>query len=454
MSDLNNPISWNPLNAAQISPDDGDQCTGIKAFTVAEAGIAPQNFLMYFKNFSTYLIQGVFGASNFSITRLQTDLGCVAPRSLQFVPGYGIMRLSHLGFAVTDGITDKLQDPEAIRPYLFPESTESDITPIDQTYLYFSKAAQTANPPMYVCALPLQGSASAIFAGVSVTTNYSFSPAQIANGIYYFVVQATLSGGQVYFSGEYTIQITSNPGTFFHSQGIIITLPVSLPVASWKVFMGVNGPGSEAEFVSVPGGTSSVTIVTSTSFTAGAPVTSQNGELTRVFCYDLILKSWTVVDLPFPISVLKQFRTPGSIPITVMAGFLDGAIRRWQSGDTQWDAGAINANAPSTSVLWSFQDAEVFSESGTVNLFHNQVVIRGDGGPAAISATLDINGKTQSTLSAALIALGANQYEGRIRILQTAENLNLTISGSGPATVEAVSYEVQPKPVGSALIFS
>lgn len=460
MSDLNNPISWNPLNAAQISPDDGDQCTGIKAFTVAAAGIAPQNFLMYFKNFASYLIQGVFGASDFSITRLQTDLGCIAPRSIQFVPGFGIMRLSHLGFAVTDGISDKLQDPEAIRPYLFPESTEFDITPIDQTYLYFSKAAQTANPPMYVCAVPLQGLASALVGNISLATSYlNTGSVVLTAGTYFIRVQAADSTGRTFTSGELSITVVAAIITSGHrvvpvfSQGIVVTLPANPNVATWLIYVGTNGPGSESKFATIPGSSTTVTLTNATPYTTGAPVIGLGGALSRLFCYDLVLKSWTVVDLPFPVSVLHQFRTPGSQPITVMGGFYDGAIRRWQAGDQQWDAGAVNAGA-GTQVQWGFQDAEVFSEAGTVNLFHNQVIIRGDGGPTAIVVTPELNGTMQETVTAALIALGNNQYEARTRILQTAENLNLTISGSGPATVEAVSYEVQPKPAGAALIFS
>jgi len=454
MSDLNNPISWNPLNAAQIQPDDGDQCTGIKAFTVSEAGIAPQNFLTFFKNFSTFLIQGVFGASDFTITRLQTDMGCVAPRSLQFVPGYGIMRLTHLGFAVTDGISDKLQEPESIRPYLFPESTESDITPIDQTYLYFAKAAQTANPPMYACAVPLQGLASTVFSGLGVQALYGTTqPALLSNGNYYIKVQALSSSGQTFLSGEFSLQVRSGFwGGAHYSQGIVVNLPNNPAITSWSIYVG-NTPGGESEYITVANGVASVTLTNSTSYTSGTPSASLGGALTRLFCYDLILKSWTVVDLPFPISVLKQFRTPGSAPITVMAGFYDGALRRWQAGDPTWDAGATNAGA-NTNVQWSFRDAEVFQEGGTVNLFHNQVIIRGDGGPSSIQVTPELNGYIQSVIQAALIALGSNQYEARVRIMQTAENLNLTISGSGPATVEAVDYQVVPKPAGASLVIS
>ena len=291
MSDLNNPLSWNPLNAAQIEPDDGDQCTGIKAFTIAEAGIAPQNFLTYFKNFSSYVIQGVFGSSDFSITRLQTDLGCVAPRTLQFVPGYGIMRLTHLGFAVTDGISDKLQDPEAIRPYLFPESTESDITPIDQSYLYFCKAAQTSNPPMYVCACPLQGAPAAAFSGVSLAVVVSqLPPSTLTPGNYYLKIAATLTNGQVVVSGEYVLLAPSGgggnpPQRAVYPQNITIQLPINVGVTSWAIYVGTTSNG-ENKFITVPGGQSSAVINNATSFTAGTPQTALGGELTRLFCYD------------------------------------------------------------------------------------------------------------------------------------------------------------------------
>lgn len=455
MSLLNNPNSWNPLNAAQISPDDADQCTGLKAFTIAAAGIAPQNFLMFFKNFTTYLIQGVFGATDFAITRLQTDLGCIAPRSLQFVPGYGIMRLTHLGFAVTDGISDKLQDPEAIRPYLFQESTESDITPIDQSYLYFSKAAQTANPPMYVCAVPLQGNPFTNFSGISLTQGSVKITSAFPVSVYYTRIEAIQPSGQSSFSGEYTINLF-NQGSLgrqsTYAQTYTVTLPNNPTVATWRIYIGTT-PGGQTGYVSVANGVTSVLITPATVTVPGTPTVGLGGFLTRLFCYDLVLKSWTVVDLPFPISTLDQFRTPGSQPITVMAGLFDGALRRWQAGDTQWDAGATNAGS-SVSVQWSVSDAEVFTEGGTVKLFHNQTIIRGDGGPASILATPSINGQTQSSIQAALIALGNNQYEARIRLLKTAENLKLTISGTGPATIESISYQAQPKPIGAPLVYS
>jgi hypothetical protein len=253
-------------------------------------------------------------------------------------------------------------------------------------------------------------------------------------------------------SGEYVVTAsTDQSGKIVYPQNITITLPQN-GVSSWRIYFGTTSKG-ENEYVAASGGTITVIITNSTTFTPGVPQLSLGGALTRLFCYDLILKAWTIVDLPFQIATLKQFRTPGSAPITVMGGFFDSGIRRWQAGDPQWDAGAtLEGNG--TGVQWSFRDAEVFTEGGTVNLFHNQVIMRGDGGPSAIQVTPQLNGNLQSIINAALIALGSNQYEARVRILQTAENLNLSVSGIGPATVESISYEVVPKPAGAAIIIS
>jgi hypothetical protein len=169
MSDINNPNSWNPLNTAFVGKDDGDQITGLATFTIAETGIAPTGSLVVFKSFSTYQVTGVFGATDFSIQQAQTDMGCIASRSIQFLPGFGIVRLTHLGIALFDGVRDRLISEE-IRPYLF--GGEPDIVPLDWNYAWFSKGAQCAIPPMYMLAIPIQsgGGTLAALGGIGAST--------------------------------------------------------------------------------------------------------------------------------------------------------------------------------------------------------------------------------------------------------------------------------------------
>jgi len=224
MSDANNPFSYNPVNQAFLDKDDGTEGMGLATFTISAEGIPPEGSLIAFKNYAGYQIVGVFGASFFSIQRTRSDMGCMAPRSIRFVPGFGISRIAHLGIANFDGVRDTVASEE-VRPYLFPlnDPLVSDITVADATWIAGAQADLTANPPLY--------------------------------------------------------------STFI-------------------------------------------------------PIGNSNGALTRGLVYDMVMRTWSVVDLPFSISCIYQARPVASNPITLFGGFQDGLLHRWQGGDVQWLQGA------------------------------------------------------------------------------------------------------------------
>lgn len=152
-SGQDNPNSWPVANQTFINVDDGQTGTGLATFTIADTGINPQGILVAFKEFSTYNITGVFGSSNFNVDKAKTDLGCIAPRSIQFVASAGIMRLTHRGFAIFNGQQDTLVS-EPIRPYLFAQRSTADIAPVTWAQLGRSTATLVQNPPLYLCACP------------------------------------------------------------------------------------------------------------------------------------------------------------------------------------------------------------------------------------------------------------------------------------------------------------
>jgi len=150
MSDPNNGDSWPIGNTTIIGKDDGTQGTGLATFTIAEAGITPSGTLVVFKDYSTYTVQGVFQAADFKTNQVKTDMGCVASRTIVFATGFGIIRFSHLGFALFDGINDRLVSEE-IRPYIFGDA----VTPkVDFTRLAQGRATLVDNPPLYICMMP------------------------------------------------------------------------------------------------------------------------------------------------------------------------------------------------------------------------------------------------------------------------------------------------------------
>ena len=424
MSDVNNANSWNPSNIAFLDRDDGDEITCLAKYTIAQVGIAPTGTLVAFKNFSTYQITGVFGAADFSIQNAQTDMGCIAGRSVMFIPGFGLMRLTHLGFAYFNGVGDKLTSEE-VRPYLF--GGPPDIAPIDWNFAYLSKGAQAANPPLYVCACPV---VQPVLAGVVVTgAGGSFS--------LYVRVEQLINEIPVAVSAEIQVTYAATPG-------FTVTTP-NQPGSTYRVFAGFV-PGGENVYVEQA--TFTAQFIAISSMTPGF-MSFGNGGLTRIFFYDLVMKSWGIVDLPFPISCLKQIRSPGTIPITVAGGASDGIVRRLFAGDQLWDNGQ--------QVVWSFRASEIFQEGGSAKMFFRRLVLRGTNSlQSQITVTINLQGNDQVFgRGAGKTTLGgpANQpqWEMRIDIMRDAENANAQISGAGAVQIQidSMDWHTYPKPSGT-----
>jgi hypothetical protein len=335
MSTVGNPNAWNPVNQAFLDKDDGTEGMGLAKFTITALGIPPQGSLIAFKNYVPYQIIGIFGASDFAIQPVASNMGCISPRTIDFVPGFGIMRMSHLGVAVFNGVKDELIS-EQIRPYLFPmnDSTFQDITVVDASNVALCWAAQTANPPMYVMAAPI----------------------------------------------------------------------------------GVPDPGNP-------------------------------GELTRLFCYDLVFKAWGIADLPFPIASMSQFRTVSANPVTVLGGFFDGCLSRWQAGDIQWDTGGSGARVPSN-VAWSFRTNRVASQEVNQRIFCRRLVVNGNNSGAAGTLTVAVykKGVLQQTMT---FRIPANRiFDVDCPVGFSDKDFDAVISSSIHGDVHGVTYEIEPRPAG------
>lgn len=426
MSDVNTLASWNPLNIAFIAKDDGDQITGLGTFTIAESGISPTGSMVIFKNFTTYQVTGVFGATDFAIQQAQTDLGCVASRTIQFVPGFGLMRLTHLGFAYFNGVADKLES-EPIRPYLF--GGVGNIAPIDWNYAWFSKGAQCANPPMYVCAVPVQAPA---LNGVTIASPGPGFEVEM----YARVTQLTLDADGNYEETAITPEVQVTGAT----AAIVVTTPAAQPNVFYRAYIGLV-PGGENAYTQAASFTA--TNLTYAAMTPGLP-TIGNGALKRLICYDLVQRAWAVLDLPFPVSAVKQIRAPGTIPLTLAGGFSDSIFRRMFAGDVAWDTGAA--------VIWSFDGSELFQEGGSGKVFYRRLSVRGEiNGTATVQLAITLGGVTGPTVTAQQNNLGANQFLFRVDIMKDALNAHATVSGTGPVTIDSLDWQVKPKPAGAAI---
>lgn len=457
MSDLNNPNSWNPLNVAFIGKDDGTQGMGMTPFSIAADGVTPTGSLVVFKEFSTYQVIGVFGASNFAIQQAQTDLGCIAPRSIQFLPGFGVARLTHLGVAIFDGIRDRLISEE-VRPYIFSQPWESDILPIDFSYAYMAKGTQTSDPPMYVLSVPVLLKS---ISGVSVSTTAVAST--LTNDPRWFVRVSEF----VLVNGvKKELAITTEFGPFNipnASTGLLVNVANATPSVNhlwWRVYYGI-GTKLENNILDILPGTTSLTITA-----ASARLTNQMpngiGGMNRIMCYDLVLKAWTIVDLPWSITSLTQVRAPGSPPITVSgdagakAGAIEitgnfnpgspGQIRRMFGDDTLFD-GAI-------AVPWNVRTPEVFGKNTDERVYYRRLTMRGSyrGTQPTITATVTVQGAAGVARNMRIFntgTLGAEtQFTAMLDLGFNSLNTHIDISGSGLVEINGFDWEVVPMTAG------
>jgi hypothetical protein len=334
MSNANNPNGWNPVNQAFLDKDDGAEGMGLGKFTITAQGIPPEGSLIAFKYRVPYQIIGVFGANNFAIQPISSDMGCLAPRSILFIPGYGLMRYCHLGIAVFDGWKDQVIS-EQIRPYLFPVNNfdAQDITVADANYLPLSWAAQTANPPMYAFAMPIGNS---------------------------------------------------------------------------------------------------------------------GGQLTRIMPYDLVLKAWAApVDLPFPIGCMTQVQPVTSNPITIIGGFNDGALQRWQAGDVNWYTGG---GASAVEVKWLLRTVTVASQNSSQRIWVRKLIIRGTGSNSdtdpftIITVQPRVSTVAQTAVNYKVATTGDFDLFADVGL--TGLRFDAVISGDDHLEIDGIDWLLEPRPVG------
>lgn len=445
MSDLNNPTSWNPLNVAFLSKDDGDQGTGLLSFTIADVGIASTSALFAFKNFKTFQIIGVFGATDFQILEVQTDMGCIAPRSISFAPGFGGVRLTHLGVAVLDGIRDKLIS-EDIRPYLFSETNTPDIVPMDWNYAYLSKGAQTANPPMYVLAIPLalQNIVLGSFGNEVNFTTVAGASTWTTAPQFFRVAKVIRQPDGTLFESALTLEKVINVPAGNNTQVVVQISAPDPDAVFYSIYWGAIA-GTYTQFIRPTPAQMVAGFVLSgpTSLTTQGSLLNGVGGLTRLLCYDLVFKGWTIIDLPFAISVLKQVRAPGTQPITVIGGFSDAAIRRIQAGDTTFDGAAV---------AWKMKTAKVFADGETRRVFYRSLQMRGFGSATGIIIVPNYNSSSGVAGPPVIYTLGSNGFHLTSDLLTTALDADASISGTGPVEIDSVDWEVEPEEAGVPLV--
>jgi hypothetical protein len=450
MSDSGNPNSWNPANIAFLGKDDGTQGTGMTTFSIAQVGVTPTESLVCFKEFQTYQVLGIFGAADFQIIQAQTDLGCIAKFSIQFLAGYGIVRLTHEGFGLFNGVNDKLISEE-IRPYLYGGTgLNADIVGIDFTFCYLAQSAQTSRPPQYLCACPL---VATTLTGVTSGAVPGDTGSHLT--FYILVTKLVPNGAGVYTEVAITPEMIVTTTSIL--QGVGVFTPEAQAGVQYRAYWGTT-PGGENTYVQASSFNGALPIGgEAPGGTPGTPTVF--GTMTRLFLFDLVLKAWTIIDLPWSITVLLQARTGEGNPLTIgFRGDGTGALERFFAGDASWDAASLVGGLPATAtpIAWGFQCTYVYEEGSSRRIFYRKVTIRGYSTQTAaslIAVGVRADGNPVATFQTYLQPQPfSGQFQLDIDLMFTAQIVNIAVSGVGPVTIDGMDFEVVPKKGGEIMI--
>ncbi len=360
-SDLNDPNAWPLANQIFIDKDDGDVGNGMAQFTIAESGISPTTTQILFKYNAAYQMIGVFGSTNpaFAIQRVKSDMGCVAPRTIRFAPGFGILRLSNRGVALFNGVDDTLISEE-IRPLIFGDQT---FTGIDFNFIDRCQAEVVPNPPLYLLFCPVQGAA-----------------------------------------------------------------------------------------------------------------------LTRVFCYDLVRKAWTVLQYATSVATIQTIRNPNQLPQVLLGDYDQGQVReifRAAAGASgtddgvpiQWSARLRPVSAPSPQQLAYFARAilklfevdagqkitwsVLFGPITTAHPAHKNGTVTI---PVNVPAVIAVGGYGAAPYGGPPYGGGAgsgpsSEVDVTLGLGLIGTNARLAVSGQGHAVIRGVEFHVVPKPLGRPSVY-
>jgi len=153
-SNFGRPTEFDPANVTFVGKGDGTEAQGGAVFSLSEAGIAATPQLVLFKDNTTYSFLDVF--PNATLVQVSGGMGCVAPGTIQYVGGLGVMRLSYAGFTLFDGQLEHVSEyTDPIEEYLF--GGLADVNPVDFANVANGVSTQATKPQMYIAFLPILG---------------------------------------------------------------------------------------------------------------------------------------------------------------------------------------------------------------------------------------------------------------------------------------------------------
>jgi hypothetical protein len=177
------------------------------------------------------------------------------------------------------------------------------------------------------------------------------------------------------------------------------------------------------------------------------------GALTRALCYDLTKPGWYPVDFPFSVSVIKQVLLNPLAPVTLLGGFQDGLIQRWQYGDFLW----LTLGPSPIHVNWFYRTPITASQNPDQRVFVQEISIKGVNshglGAIAVTPTIDGFGFPSRPTLIQYRNTGSD-FLAVASVMITGQRFFADIFGSGGVEIDGDNFHMSPKPLVGRLVIA
>jgi hypothetical protein len=176
------------------------------------------------------------------------------------------------------------------------------------------------------------------------------------------------------------------------------------------------------------------------------------GALTRALSYDMTTGGWYIVDFPFRISLIRQVLLTPLAPVTLLGGWDDGLIQRWQYGDFRWET-VPNIPGSGFDVPWFYRTPVTASQNPDQRVYAQQVIFKGINthNLGTMFTTVSIDG-LKLPERPNYTQFSSHNFYSVASIMRTGNKFHADIRGSGGVEISGDDYHIVPKPLAGRLI--
>jgi hypothetical protein len=145
---------------------------------------------------------------------------------------------------------------------------------------------------------------------------------------------------------------------------------------------------------------------------------------------------------------MSQVQPVTSNPLTILGGFSDGCMQRWQAGDVQWYTGG---GSSAQNVSWSLRCVTIAAQDTSQRIWARRVILRGTNtqGSGKITVQPRVSAVAQAAVNYTIP--GNGDFDLFADVGLTGLRFDAIFSSVLHVELDGITWDVEPRPSGVPL---